>query len=131
MEESDQNYGIQAELKFEMFQMLSSQQLQEGLVFGYFHRPKIKNIVVLLLFLVFTHALSAQVSRLAGPRLGVTFLTEGSAADVINEGIDDAFDGDFRRGVGGGAVVSQFGWQWESRFADGGGSITGIVEWIA
>jgi hypothetical protein len=29
-----------------------------------------------------------------------------------------------------GAVMSQYGWQWETRFADGG-EITGIVEWIA
>jgi hypothetical protein len=26
--------------------------------------------------------------------------------------------------------MSQYGWQWESRFADGG-NVTGIVEWIA
>ena len=26
--------------------------------------------------------------------------------------------------------MSQYGWQWESRFADGG-QVTGIVEWIA
>ena len=29
-----------------------------------------------------------------------------------------------------GAVMSQYGWQWESRFADGG-DIVGLVEWIA
>ena len=28
------------------------------------------------------------------------------------------------------AVTSLYGWQWESRFADGG-EVTGIVEWIA
>ena len=29
-----------------------------------------------------------------------------------------------------GAVMSQYGWQWESRFLDGG-DVVGLVEWIA
>lgn len=29
-----------------------------------------------------------------------------------------------------GAITTLYGWQWESRFADGG-DVTGIVEWIA
>ena len=28
------------------------------------------------------------------------------------------------------AFISQYGWQWESRFADGG-EIAGLVEWVA
>jgi hypothetical protein len=30
----------------------------------------------------------------------------------------------------GPAITTLYGWQWESRFADGGGEIVGIVEWI-
>ena len=38
---------------------------------------------------------------------------------------------DGKHGSTGPAFTTQYGWQWESRFADGGGEIvTGIVEWI-
>ena len=88
--------------------------------------------------IVFTIALglglltaNAQIEKLAGPRLGVTLITPGSTADFIHEGFgfDDNEDGKY--GSTGSAFTTQYGWQWESRFADGGGSITGIVEWIA
>ena len=87
--------------------------------------------------IVFTIALglglltaNAQIEKLAGPRLGVTLITAGPLADFIHEGFE-LDDDDHKYGSTGSAFITQYGWQWESRFADGGGSVTGIVEWIA
>jgi len=91
------------------------------------------------LLLTFTITLSvaissfSQVESLAGPRLGVAFITASPTSGLINGylDLDDLgdlplnYDSDIK-----GAITSLYGWQWESRFADGG-DITGIVEWIA
>ena len=72
---------------------------------------------------------NAQIEKLAGPRLGVTFISPGPIADFLHDGFD--FDGDEEQyGSTGPAITTLYGWQWESRFADGGGEIVGIVEWI-
>tara|TARA_B100001778_G_scaffold322353_1_gene314621 strand:- start:442 stop:1017 length:576 start_codon:yes stop_codon:yes gene_type:complete len=71
---------------------------------------------------------NAQIEKLAGPRVGLTFIGAGPVADFLHEGFD--FDEDDRFGSTGPAWTTQYGWQWESRFADGGGEIVGIVEWI-
>ena len=73
---------------------------------------------------------NAQIEKLAGPRIGFTYITAGPIADVLHEGFD--FDEDESGGFGstGPAFTTLYGWQWESRFADGGGQIVGIVEWI-
>jgi len=94
--------------------------------------------------LVFTIALglglltaSAQIQQLAGPRIGMTLITAGSTADFFHEGSDyvnykEAYkDETHKLGETGYALTTQYGWQWESRFADGGGDVVGIVEWIA
>jgi len=70
---------------------------------------------------------NAQIEKLAGPRLGFTFISAGPIADVLNEGFDNDIE---MNGSTGGAFTTLYGWQWESRFADGGGQIVGIVEWI-
>ena len=70
---------------------------------------------------------NAQIEKLAGPRIGFTFVTSGLTADVINT----KFDPEDEYGNTGTAFITQYGWQWESRFADGGGDVTGIVEWVA
>ena len=70
---------------------------------------------------------NAQIEKLAGPRLGFTFISAGPIADVLNEGFDNDIE---MNGTTGGAFTTLYGWQWESRFADGGGEIVGIVEWI-
>jgi len=77
---------------------------------------------------------NAQIEKLAGPRVGVTMITAGSLASVIRGDVP-FFSDEVREewtGATGkyGAAISQYGWQWESRFADGG-EVTGIVEWIA
>jgi len=70
---------------------------------------------------------NAQIEKLAGPRLGFTFISAGPIADVLNEGFDNDIE---MNGSTGSAMTTLYGWQWESRFADGGGQIVGIVEWI-
>ena len=89
--------------------------------------------------IVFTIALglglltaNAQIQKLAGPRIGLTMITAGSTADFIHKGFDyvDSDEGN-KLGETGSAFTTQYGWQWESRFADGGGDVVGIVEWIA
>lgn len=87
-----------------------------------------KLILIIGLFLGFLNA-NAQIERLTGPRVGATFITEGSAADVVNEGLDLNDDAK-KYGTTGTAFTSQYGWQWETRFADDGGDVVGIVEWI-
>jgi len=77
---------------------------------------------------------NAQIEKLAGPRVGITMITPGSLASVIRGDVP-FFSDEVREewtGATGkyGAAISQYGWQWESRFADGG-DVTGIVEWIA
>ena len=74
---------------------------------------------------------SAQIQKLAGPRVGMTFITQGSTADFIHKGFDYVDRDDLKLGETGSAFTTQYGWQWESRFADGGGDVVGIVEWIA
>ena len=72
---------------------------------------------------------NAQIESLKGPRIGAVLITQGLTADMINTKFDIDMEDDII-GETGSAFVSLYGWQWESRFADGG-NITGIVEWIA
>jgi len=80
---------------------------------------------------------SAQIQQLAGPRIGMTLITAGSTADFFHKGFDyvqyeNEYEGaEHKLGETGSAFTTQYGWQWESRFADGGGEVVGIVEWIA
>ena len=73
---------------------------------------------------------NAQIQQLAGPRIGMTFITSGSTADFLHEGFSYVDEEKQPLGETGDAFTTQYGWQWESRFADGGGEIVGIVEWI-
>jgi hypothetical protein len=73
---------------------------------------------------------NAQIEKLAGPRIGITFVGAGPIADFLHDGFDFDEDEDGGYGSTGNAFTTQYGWQWESRFADGGGKIVGIVEWI-
>ena len=77
---------------------------------------------------------NAQIKKLAGPRVGVTMISPGSLASVIRGDVP-FFSNEVREewtGSSGkyGAAITQYGWQWESRFSDAG-EVTGIVEWIA
>ena len=90
-----------------------------------------KRIFTTILISITLLSAEAQIEKLAGPRIGVTFVTEGSTADFIHKGFDYVDRDDVKLGETGSAFTTQYGWQWESRFADGGGDVVGIVEWIA
>ena len=75
---------------------------------------------------------NAQIDRLAGPRIGFTLLTHGSSADFINDRSSEYnTDGTGEVYTEGQKVafMSQYGWQWETRFVDNG-EIAGLVEWV-
>jgi len=71
---------------------------------------KILLILVMVLFSLTT--IAQQIDRLTGPRVGVTFLTPGFMSEELET-----------------SMITQYGWQWESRFADNG-NIAGLVEWV-
>ena len=96
-----------------------------------------KRIFTTILLSIILLSADAQIKKLAGPRVGMTIVQAGSLASILRKDVPFSFDEDaaIRQEWTGstgkyGAVMSQYGWQWESRFADGG-DVTGIVEWIA
>jgi hypothetical protein len=93
-----------------------------------------KRIFTIILMSITLLSAEAQIEKLAGPRVGVTMITPGSLASIIRGDVPFFSDEVREEWTGStgkyGAAISQYGWQWESRFADGG-DITGIVEWIA
>ena len=93
-----------------------------------------KKIITTVLLSVSILSVDAQVDRLAGPRVGVSMVQAGSLASILRKDVP-LFSDDIREEWTGstgkyGAVMSQYGWQWESRFLDGG-DVVGLVEWIA
>jgi hypothetical protein len=93
-----------------------------------------KRIITTVLLSVSILSVDAQVDKLAGPRVGVTMVQAGSLASILRKDVS-LFSDDIREEWTGstgkyGAVMSQYGWQWESRFLDGG-DVVGLVEWIA
>ena len=92
-----------------------------------------KTLLTLVIALAVLSA-DAQIEKLAGPRVGITMVSAGSLASILRKDVPLFSDDITEEWIGSigkyGAVMSQYGWQWESRFADGG-NVTGIVEWIA
>ena len=93
-----------------------------------------KKIITTILLSISILSVDAQVDKLAGPRVGMTMVSAGSLASILRKDVS-LFSGDIRKEWTGstgkyGAVMSQYGWQWESRFLDGG-DVVGLVEWIA
>ena len=93
-----------------------------------------KKIITTVLLSVSILSVDAQVDKLAGPRVGITMVQAGSLASILRKDVS-LFSDDIREEWTGstgkyGAVMSQYGWQWESRFLDGG-DVVGLVEWIA
>ena len=93
-----------------------------------------KRIFTTILLSITLLSAEAQIEKLAGPRVGVTMITPGSFSSIIRGDVSMFSDQVREEWTGStgkyGAAITQYGWQWESRFADGG-DITGIVEWIA
>ena len=79
-------------------------------------------------------SVDAQIEKLAGPRVGITMVTPGLLANILKKDVSLFSDENREEWTGSigkyGAVMSQYGWQWESRFVDSE-KVTGIVEWIA
>lgn len=76
---------------------------------------------------------NSVVNQMSGPRFGFTYVSEGSSAQFLNRihGMDSL---QYQSEFGGGmpfTYTTQYGWQWETRFADTGGPVVGLVEWIA
>ena len=91
----------------------------------------VNRIAVYLLVALAASSQSAQaqvatpvpdVMKLSGPRIGVTFLSDG-----IVRKLHEDLAGDFDDV---GSVISQFGWQWEKRFYSGTNGVTAVTEWV-
>lgn len=71
------------------------------------------------------------VNQMSGPRFGFTYISDGSTAQYLNR-IHEMDSLEFAEaGPLPFTWTTQYGWQWESRFADTGGPVVGLVEWIA
>ena len=78
-------------------------------------------------------SVNAQIQSLEGPRCGMVYISASPGSTFLNGDLllDDIYDGVSNYDdIAKGAITSLYGWQFESRFADGG-NVTGIVEWIA
>ena len=85
------------------------------------------NKIILTIALIFVASISqAQVVKLSGPRIGATVVTAGSATDIIQNGL---FPGDEGFGYSSTALITQYGWQLESKFMESD-DISGLVEWV-
>ena len=92
----------------------------------------VNRIVIFLLVALAASSQSAQaqvaatpvpdVMKLSGPRVGVTFLSDG-----IVRKLQEDIGGDFDDV---GPVISQFGWQWEKRFYSSENGLTAVTEWV-
>lgn len=80
---------------------------------------------------VLTVSETSSVDHMAGPRFGFTYVSEGSTAQYLNR----VHQMDSLEYLESGALpftyTTQYGWQWETRFADTGGPVVGLVEWVA
>jgi hypothetical protein len=60
----------------------------------------------------------AEQANLSGPRIGLTFLSDGIVDKLEDEDIDV------------GSFVTQFGWQFERRFYSSANGPMGVTEWV-
>ena len=73
---------------------------------------------------------NSQVNQMSGPRFGVSYISEGTTAQVLNR-VHQMDTATFRTSDLPATFTTQYGWQWETRFADTGGPVVGLVEWVA
>tara|TARA_B100000902_G_scaffold344206_1_gene349433 strand:- start:5513 stop:6199 length:687 start_codon:yes stop_codon:yes gene_type:complete len=91
-----------------------------------------KLILILSIIIGIGVNLNAQIQSLAGPRLGFAFITKSPTSGFINGELKIGELGELPQNyedIVNGGITSLYGWQFESRFADGQ-DVTGIVEWI-
>ena len=92
-----------------------------------------KKIIPTIILLLIVNIVNAQIQSLEGPRFGMVYISASPGSTFLNGdlALDDIFDGVANyNDIAEGTFTSLYGWQFESRFADGG-NVTGIVEWIA
>lgn len=75
----------------------------------------------------------SEFEKLTGPRFGLTYISDGSTSQILNrvhemDSLEYAESG-YADGLPF-TWTTQYGWQWETRFADSGGPIVGLVEWV-
>ena len=86
------------------------------------------NKIILSIALISVALISqAQVVKLSGPRVGATVVTAGSASDFIQN--DLMMPGDDGWGNSSTALITQYGWQLETRFIESE-EVSGLVEWV-
>ena len=73
---------------------------------------------------------SGDVANLSGPRFGITMVGDGSTSQFLNRvhEMDSLQYSEF--GNLPFTWTTQYGWQFETRFADTGGPVVGLVEWV-
>jgi len=88
-----------------------------------------KKLFTLTIALGLTISSFAQIQSLAGPRIGVVYITPSLTSSFLNGNLDlfDTPEDGYNETQG--SITTLYGWQFESRFADGG-DVSGIVEWI-
>lgn len=88
-----------------------------------------KKFISVLLLISCIVSVNAQVQRLDGPRFGLTVLTPGLLADIVNDDreLDSQEPVSYTQKQ---ALITQFGWQWETRLVEGGDYV-GLIEWVA
>jgi hypothetical protein len=62
---------------------------------------------------------AAKTLDLAGPRIGMTMLSDGIVKKLAE------------RDISVGSTISQFGWQFEKQFYSKAGGVTALNEWVA
>ena len=77
-----------------------------------------------------TSTSDSDVATLSGPRFGITFVGDGSTSQFLNRvhEMDSLQYSEF--GNLPFTWTTQYGWQFETRFADTGGPVVGLVEWV-
>lgn len=95
-------------------------------------------VVLLVLTLPFASAQTlgtsyeavGDVATLSGPRFGITLVGDGSTSQILNRVHEmDSLQYSEYGGLPT-TWTTQYGWQFESRFADTGGPVVGLVEWV-
>lgn len=98
---------------------------------------KIQSTIGIVLFCaLFSFSAMAQTSNdevatLSGPRFGITFVGDGSTSQFLNRVHEmDSLQYDAYGNNLPFTWTTQYGWQFETRFADTGGPVIGLVEWV-
>lgn len=99
---------------------------------------ELRSVLFSVSYLVFLGATgvaqtSNQVDQLSGPRFGITVVGDGSTSQVLNR-VHEMDSLEYATAFANGGLpftwTTQYGWQWETRFADTGGPVIGLVEWV-